>query len=341
MNKVVKILIFLILIPGNVFSEFKVGMSVPLTGDLAEFGVAIKNGTLLAKKDYDLSQVKFIWDDNMYKTHVAVNSFQKLSKINKVNLLYSWGESPLYAIADLAERNKIPLVAMSYDEEKAIDKKYIINTINPTDDFVSALLDYFRKHQIKKIALINTEDIFFNSFIKSFAKLIKDEEIKIISSVLESENNFRPIFSKLKQANFDILGVLLFSGQISTFYRQLKTQGLNLFTFGVDNFDSQEEVKNSHGAMEGAIYPIIKVPDEFQKKYTQSFNNTTHLVFAYNTYIFCKLMADLVNNYQAENLSSLEIIQAIKSEAKKLSVAKLKESRSTYISFPIVLKTVQ
>ena len=134
------------------FAEFKVGMSIPLTGSVAEYGIAIKNGAKIAKEDGILDGVKLIWDDNQYKAQVAVSSFNNLTNIHYVNLVYSWGETPLYAISNLAEGKKVPLIAMSFDSQKIIGKKYIIGSINPTDDFVKSLLQHFRKNKIRKIA---------------------------------------------------------------------------------------------------------------------------------------------------------------------------------------------
>ena len=190
--------------------------------------------------------------------------------------------------------------------------------------------------------IVKAEDIFFESFIKSFYKLKKEENIEVIYNTNENDNNFYSVFPKLKKGKFDILGVLFFPGQVSTFYRQLKASNINMPTFGTDIFGSKEEVRNAKGSMSGAIYPVSKAPDKFRKKYIEKFKNDTHLVFAYNAYLFCKLLAKLVVNYQTENMTSLELMEALKAEVIKDTSINLKETEDngTYFDFPIVLKTV-
>ena len=55
--------------------EFNFGIIVPLTGDLAQYGTAIKNGFELAKTESPkkLEKIRFIYEDSRYDGKAAVD----------------------------------------------------------------------------------------------------------------------------------------------------------------------------------------------------------------------------------------------------------------------------
>jgi len=93
-------------------TNFKVGVSLALTGPLAEYGQAAKNGILLAqKKKPDLfKNIKFIFEDDSYLAKNAISNFKKFKSIDKVDLVYSWGVEPSTSLSQLAEKTKSHLL---------------------------------------------------------------------------------------------------------------------------------------------------------------------------------------------------------------------------------------
>jgi ABC-type branched-subunit amino acid transport system substrate-binding protein len=95
---------------------YRIGVSLPLTGDLAEYGTAVRNGMRIAEDKFPpgRKRIELIYDDNKYDAKTALSVVQKFS-VQKLDLLYSWGEVPFNAIAPVVEKKGIPLLAFSLD----------------------------------------------------------------------------------------------------------------------------------------------------------------------------------------------------------------------------------
>jgi ABC-type branched-subunit amino acid transport system substrate-binding protein len=76
--------------------DFTIGVSIPLTGDLAEYGSAVRNGIEFAKSRFhgEFEHIHLIFEDNRYDGKTSLTIFQKFQARN-VALIYSWGERSL------------------------------------------------------------------------------------------------------------------------------------------------------------------------------------------------------------------------------------------------------
>jgi len=226
-----------------------------------------------------------VYEDNQYEAAQAVTAFNKLVTSSNVNLIYNWGEGPLYGIAPLAEARQLPVLALSLDPIPAMGKKYIMRVNNEAEQYAQTLLGYFREKGYKRIAIIQTEDPFLNTMIEGLRKNLRaDESVEVLFTFLPDQNDFHTIITKLKTSKFDTLGIYLFTGQVSSFYRQAGDMHLKVPTFGTDFFESRSEIRDAKGFMDGAVYPNIFVPQKFQELYSKKFGNDIQIAYAYNAY---------------------------------------------------------
>ena len=323
--------------------QVKIGVSAPLTGDLAEYGAAVRNGITLAVEEHakDFAQIQFIFEDNQYEPAKALTAYRKLREIDKVDLIYSWGEPPFQVIAPLAEQELFPLIAMSLDPKPGIGKKYVIRSINHAEQYAEKLVSYARSQGWKKIAILKTEDPFLNSMIDGIKKYLRpDENLLVYATFTPDEYDFKTQIAKLKLENFDALGVYLFSGQVSAFYRQALAQKFIISTFGTDFFESEKEIKDSVGGMNGAVYPNLRVPDLFHQNYRDHFKNDSQIAYAYNAYEFAKLASIVFTNLKTA-LSGEEIVNLFMHPPLSAPF-QVKESDQSgrYYEFPLVIKKI-
>jgi hypothetical protein len=173
------------------FYRMKIGVACPLTGDLAEYGAAVRNGVALAREKAPAGRaaVQFVFEDNQYDPAKAVSALSKLREADEIELLYSWGETTLHAIAPIAERAKLPVVAMSLDAAPALGRAYIIRSINHAEEFAALLLEYFRKRGFAKIGVIKTEDPFLNSMTEGLQKQLRPgESLEVAAALLPASS---------------------------------------------------------------------------------------------------------------------------------------------------------
>lgn len=321
----------------------KVGVSAPLTGDLAEYGSAVRSGIVFATEEApeNFTRIKFAFEDNQYESAKALSAFNKLRTIDKVNLIYNWGEPPLHAIAPVAEKAQFPVVAMSLDPEPSVGKKYILRSINYSEQYAQKLVEFLRAQGFKKIAVLKTEDHFLNSMVDALRKHLKsDESLVVFATFTPDEHDFKTQIAKLKRANFDVLGVYLFTGQVSAFYRQAVAQQMEVPTFGTDFFESKNEIQQASGGMNGAVYPNIDVPSKFHEGYQKRFGNDAQIAYAYNAYEFAKLTGQLFNSV-SKSLSAEQILDSYLHPPSDVSFS-VRETAlgGRFYEFPLVIKKI-
>jgi ABC-type branched-subunit amino acid transport system substrate-binding protein len=74
----------------------KVGMIVPLAGNLSAYGVAARQGFQLAVKQApnDFQGIEVLYDDSRYDGGTSISAFRSLTKLQHVDLVYVRGNLP-------------------------------------------------------------------------------------------------------------------------------------------------------------------------------------------------------------------------------------------------------
>ncbi len=322
-----------------------IGAALPLTGELTEYGVAARNGIELAQTKFakQFSGIDILFEDNKYDAKESISIFEKFHE-QSVDLIYSWGEIPLVATAPLAERARLPVIAMSVDVTPALKKKYIIRNINEPKELVAPLLKVLREKGYKRYGFINVEDPYTNSCLSAFQDSLRaGESLKVLSTVHPSEKDLKIHAARLRQANIEVLGVYLYPGQVSALYRQLAAIHLDVPTFGTDIFESKSEISAAGPGMVGALYPNIDMPAWFPSEYLKKFGNESQIAYAYNSYAWAVITAEIFAN-RIEHPNA-EKIMKMYSEAKGNEGGLTFEYRAAengdhYFRYPIIVKEI-
>ena len=276
--------------------ESKIGVILPLTGPLAEYGTAMKNGIEMAVNESPLANVKlkFIFEDSQYDPKIAVSAYQKLSEIDKVSVIYNFGGPTSAAIVPLADQKKIPTLLWTTDETVVKNSTYAMRFTNSADEFMAKLLSSLTASHKKHFAVVLTDNLYLKSLYEAMKRnLMPDQTLDIIDTYQATETDFRSSVTKLKGKSYDAIGVFLLSGQVNQFYRQMHQQKIIATTFGTDFFESSTEIKLSSGGMEGSTYANNSVSESFKSHYVEQFKNALQLTYAGSGYEFVKLVATL------------------------------------------------
>ena len=329
--------------------KLNVGISLPLTGSLAEYGAAVKNGIDLAKEELEgsLGSVNFIYDDNQYNPKIAVTSFNKLSRIDKVKLVYVWGVEPSLSIAPVAEANKIPTLLACQEPSVSRGRKFAIRFMNPGEHYAEELVRYFTVSGIKKIGIVKTEASYFNVLLDQILReLDADQTVTVIDTFLGDQYDFRSTVTKLKKQEYDSIGVLLFANQVNEFYKQAHDQNFKFNGFGGTPFESRDQLKKVLPLLDGAIYVHNFVEEDFHKRYLERFKNDVHIAYAANSYQFAVLVADAVRELGTDIGSPNYLLNFFNRERSGEGVSgpykvKQTEKDGTFYDFQIAVKQIE
>jgi branched-chain amino acid transport system substrate-binding protein len=276
--------------------KITIGVIVPLSGSLSEYGNAVRNAIEMAKQDApeNFKSLIVLYEDSQSDPKLGVSAFKKLTS-SPIDSIFVWGASFSEVIAPLAESIRIPLFAMSISPTLAKGKSYVVRTSGTSDTLVLPLVRYIENHKFKKIALIKTEWSYTEELAKALKQGLGASFVFDEYSFSREETDFRSGLVKLHKRNPDIVGVFLGANQVSQFYRQqfqLKTASPS---FGTGFFGSQNEIKNSGPNIEGAVFADFSYCKSFTEKYRQSFGTDTHIAYAVNMYDMAILFAQVAN----------------------------------------------
>jgi ABC-type branched-subunit amino acid transport system substrate-binding protein len=329
--------------------QFMVGVIAPLSGVLAEYGLAAKNGIELAEIQHPglFTHIDFTYEDSQWDAKTAVSAFVNLSRIKKVSLIFNWGNPTTEAVAPLAEREAVPLIGMTLDSKVALGKKYLIRSINPAAEFSKKLAGYLKLKGYRKLGVVMAENTYVQGLYDGLkSSLSEDQSMEVISQHNISETDFRSAILKLKQRKYDAIGIFLISGQVSTFYKQMLQQKVSIPTFGTDFFESTTEIKLANGGMEGAVYPHLGVSPAFETEYVRRYGNDYQIAYAGNAYDMAILIGTVFNNLTGD-LTAEQIMSELKSTQSTLvgetGAFRFQSTKDgdSYFQFPVHLKLIE
>ncbi|MCB0322564.1 MAG: ABC transporter substrate-binding protein [Bdellovibrionales bacterium] len=324
-----------------------IGVLLPLSGALAEFGEAARNGILLATAEHPerFRSIRFAFEDTQYDAGTSIAAFNRMATRDDVVLIYNWGTATGQALAPIAEARKIPLITNTQTPGVSEQRAYVVRFMNPAADFSKAILEALRSRGYRRFGIVKTELAYIDDLLAGIENnLAKGETLRVVDSYQPSDQDFRSTVAKLKSEHFDAVGVFLISGQISQFYRQMKAQELTVSTFGSDFFESESEIEQSGPAIEGAIYSNIAVSDRFREAYRDHYGTDTHVTYASNAYDFAMLTAEILGR-GVEATDARELLLEYQQSKYRSGTAGpygFVESPTTdkYFAFPVGVKAI-
>jgi branched-chain amino acid transport system substrate-binding protein len=319
----------------------RIGVSVPLTGDLAEYGVAVQRGFELAAAEAGGKTLEWSYEDNKYDGAQGILAYRRLRDSHKADLLFSWGEAPLHAIAPIAEREGMPTIAMSVDTVPVEGKKWTVLSVNPPSDFISTLYASLKEKSFSRMGFVVSDDPFTRGMYEEFLKAVRPPvATTLVATVTPGERDFKSIALKLARADFDAVGVFLLSGQVSQIYKELGRTKFSAQTFGTDVFESPTEIKAAGARMQGALYANIRVPKEFEARYLARYASNSQIAFAYNAYVVGRWLATDFRAFSAGADPATLLSAVLRGPQGEPIGIRRSEKGFSYLRFPIAVKKV-
>jgi ABC-type branched-subunit amino acid transport system substrate-binding protein len=252
----------------------KCGVITALTGHLSSSGKAIKNAIILLKDQRkDAQDIEFIFEDDQFIPSKTVSAAKRLIDVEKVQCLIVFGSPTSLAVADLAERNKIPLLSIAISNKIIKDRKYSFLVFISSENQNKKIQEYISTKKYKSAAIISTisdgtlelKDLFIES---TNTKVLFNQEVN------PEDIDFRSIASKITKLKPDSVFINMLPPQISIFAKQLRSFGYNGEFFSGPPVGNPAEILASDGALDGSWFVSVdsRNADEYYSDYYEKFN---------------------------------------------------------------------
>lgn len=257
--------------------KLRVGVILPLTGEAASVGEAIRNGIALGLEKISKDardKLEIVYEDDALVAKNSVSAFNKLNSTGGIDVLVNVSSGTAKALSPLAENKQIPFIAIASDAKVSAGKKYVFNFWVTPEEEIKVTIPEALKRGYNRIARIVSIQDGVLAIKSAFDKLNAGQ----LQVVLDEEyagdvKDFRTYLTKVRaHKGIDAIMVVLMPGQCGLFAKQARQLGITQDLFSVEMFEDANEVKVSEGALIGQWYVNNDDPDnvfidEYKKRY--------------------------------------------------------------------------
>lgn len=277
--------------------KFVVGLILPLTGELADYGEALRHGFDLAVSESPepFSHIELRYQDSQYDQKAALSAFNALEHQSDVNLYHTWGVSPNETILALANQRGRPVLAETSMQSAAAKRPYVVRAARTSYDAAEKMVEAAAARSYRHIGLVVTQIPYYIDFVEALREFgpKKGVTFEIVSEPAASDQDFRSVIVKSKGKSFDAFGSLLLRSQILAFCDQAKTLRFTKPMFGAHIHNDHEALQHCLPLSDGAIFPGQVVSRDFRDRYFAKFGTEARLDSAAHSYETAMIIAEL------------------------------------------------
>ena len=324
-------------------NNLTLGVIVPLSGPLAFFGndyVRAFDLATSARPDIK-SKIKIAWEDSAYDSKKAIQAFNKLTTVDKADLVISFGGPMLNVLAPIAENQKIPFFATESAKSDCENKTFCTLLRNEEDEWGLATWKMLRQENKKNIGIIKNQNQFMNTFVDAIrATKNSDESVDILIDVPPEETDLRSQVLKIRSKHYDALGIYLLPPSHIGLLKASSLLKNNNFLFGVEEFLVKEHNAGFETFTNGARVVAPWTTDEYRKTFENKYGYSAGFFYTPAFYDFLNLLTDTFNNNG--KISGEELVKALRFSGEREGVSgkykvKISEKGVYSISFPIAV----
>ncbi len=261
----------------------KVGLITPLTGGIASLGADILNGAKMMQEEINAAggvngrPIEIIAEDGRCTGNDAASAAQKLVNIDNVVVIHGAGCSgESLAAAPIAEAAEVVMISPSSSSPDLTTASDFFFRTYPSDALrTTAMAKHFSEEGYKNIAIVSENTDFCGAFRSQLMEKFGEENFVFDEMVEPGTKDFRTIFTRLKDLDFD---VLVTNAQVpdvgAIMLVQLREQGITQPAIGHDVLDGALVTELAGEAAEGlkvVNVPTIGDESEFGKKFIEKY----------------------------------------------------------------------
>ena len=222
------------LVPSTAFcrDSIKVGIILPGTGDKAEFGEIEKKSFEMALEEINAAggvngkTLEFLYEDDTGRPEAARSAAEKLITNDKVVMLGGgYSSSETFAIAGVAQQNRIPFLVNTGSDNKITEMKwdFVFRLNQPVSDYPKALESFITEVvKPRSVAILYENTNFGSSGSKEFQRSCDKLKLKVVMNEGYQSGgvDFKPLLVKVKQANPDVIYMISYLTDASLLMKQ-------------------------------------------------------------------------------------------------------------------------
>lgn len=239
----------------------KIGVILPLTGELASYGNPMRIGIEMAYNEIDNSKYKLIIVDSKGENNTAVSALQKLISIDGVKyVIGDVSSSTTLAMVGIAEKNEVLILSPGASSPKLqnISPFFARNYPSSIEESVNSASFINANFNKESVAVIYANDEYGIGLASLFKKEFENYGGVIImfESYENNQTDFKTLLSKIKQKEPKIIYLAGNQKEMGRFMRQFHEMGINSQIVSSISFLEADCLNVAGDAANGAIVPL-------------------------------------------------------------------------------------
>ncbi len=289
----------------------KIGVILPLSGDVAYEGEAIRNAMTLSVEKLGNTRFHYdiIYEDNQMNSAKTAVIASKLIHVDKIDAIVTVWSNPAFVVSPMATQNKILHLRMCWESGLA-DGVYNFNVYASPATQSRLFVDELKRRHISKIAILDMKDAGIEEMVKKVKEHLAENKISVTAeeSFVSGERDFRTVLAKLKASNPEIYFLEAVTPEIDLIAKQAKEMQFQAPFTTIEDFDEMDHPE----LFEGDWYEGPKPPDEaFISSYEQRFHSKVYNTVPY-AYDIVRLIAQAYESFPgSEKPTPTEAVQQL------------------------------
>ncbi|MCL1964944.1 MAG: ABC transporter substrate-binding protein [Firmicutes bacterium] len=269
MKKLFSLLLAVALVSGAASAladTIKIGGLAPLTGDVAQYGIAVREGVDLYIEQLNAAggihgdTVEMIWYDEKGDATEAINAYNRLVESDKVSAIIGDVTSkPSLAVGDLAVEIGIPIITASATNYDVTEGKPNYFRSCFLDPFQARTMANFARDELgvtKLAVLYDIADDYSVGLAEAFADQAKlnGQEIVAYEAGTAADVDFKAQLTNIAAKEPEALYVAYYYGPAALIVTQAAEVGLNVPFLGADGINGIETVISDVALLDNAFF---------------------------------------------------------------------------------------
>lgn len=264
---------------------FKIGGIGPITGDAAEYGLAVQNAAQIAVDEINASggingyPIEFKFEDDENDAEKAVNAYNILKDWDAQMLMGTVTSGCSIAVAEKTAADNMFQLTPSGSAVDCVkyDNAFRVCFSDPNQGAASA--KYIGEHGLaSKVAVIyNSSDIYSSGIYEKFAAEAANQPFELVAAeafTADSKTDFSVQLQKAKDAGADLVFLPIYYAEASLILAQAATLNFAPDFFGCDGLDGILNVENFDTSLAEGVMLLTPFAADATDEMTQKFVTT-------------------------------------------------------------------
>jgi len=245
--------------------EIKIGVILPLTGEMASHGEDAKKGITLAielknqEGGINGKKIVAIFEDDKMNPQNGVSAFRKLTTIDKVQVVIGGlGSSVALAIAPIAQKQNVVFISPTASHPRLPLVGDYIFRIWASDIFEGKQMAKYayNKLKLRKVSILFVNNDFGRGISKIFSQEFKSLGGQILTkdSYEQGDTDFRAQLYRIKKANPDAIYLPGYYQEVARILKQIKELGIKSQPLSTTPVENPKLIELAGNAADGLIY---------------------------------------------------------------------------------------